>query len=119
MIEREFQKILIEGLKKGGALVKNEHGDRFSSGWPDLYVLHPIFHGHIELKCGHKLTLNQILIMNKIEKQGVPAIAAYLNGRMVTFKRTLENGQNIESQRSLHICEGLPFLKFLGELNGQ
>lgn len=119
--EKRFEKKIVEGLKAGGALVKKVHGSFISSGWPDLYVMHPDFHGHIELKVNHLLKPNQEKKLKAIAKQRIPAIIARLNGGTVTFERIIyypdiNYFKSEISTRSLHICTGENFIKFLSKL---
>ncbi len=59
---------LCHGLRECGALVKSHVGNRMQgSGWPDRWICHPMWQGHLEFKGEHgKLSTIQRRMIDEI-----------------------------------------------------
>ncbi len=79
--ETSFQKKLVYLLRGRGAMVLNVHGHGMQgAGWPDLYVLHNLWTGWIELKVGKReVTALQGIKIRDIRKRGENALILRLH----------------------------------------
>lgn len=83
MLERYFQSKLIDSLKRRGAMVLNLHGhEMMASGWPDLYVSHPIWRGWLELKTerGRLSTLQEMRLKDLAARRDYGYVVRYVDG---------------------------------------
>ena len=74
MLERQFQKQVVQFLRRRNALVFNLIGNAFQRDLPDLYVAHRFWTGWLELKCdNYQPTKAQLSILAQLRKHGVKA----------------------------------------------
>lgn len=75
LLESKFARWMRDQLKAANALVLKLHGHSMQEpGWPDLYVVHARWTGHIELKIrGETIKPLQCERMLNLRQRGIPA----------------------------------------------
>lgn len=91
MKEKDFQRKLIDFLKKRNAFVFNFIGNVFQSGVPDLFVAHRYWSGWLELKTTSKLTEQQKHNLTELRRRGQNAYVVRYNGNEPLQKYILSN----------------------------
>ena len=74
-LESAFKAKICDELRECGALIQVIDATAASSGWPDRFVIHPLWAGYIEFKrSSYDLKENQRLTLREIAKRKFPAV---------------------------------------------